>query len=153
CGVLLTTGVLLFLWFFAKDARALLSLVLVVPFLSVLLVLWRLGNVQTAALRVAATCFGPLYLRRRLAAAAMLGRDGGADGPSFVVLSLVLSWFSDTGAYFAGRFLGKHKLYEEVSPKKTVEGALGGLAAGIVGALVGHFFYLRSLPILDAVIL
>ena len=61
----------------------------------------------------------------------------------------MLSWFSDTGAYFAGRFLGKHKLYEAVSPKKTVEGALGGLAGSVLGALCGHFFYLRSLPLLD----
>ena len=36
--------------------------------------------------------------------------------------SLGLAWFADTGAYFAGRFLGRHKLYEAVSPKKTRRG-------------------------------
>jgi phosphatidate cytidylyltransferase len=45
----------------------------------------------------------------------------------------MFAWFGDTGAYFAGRFLGKHKLYEAVSPKKTVEGAIGGLAAASSG--------------------
>jgi phosphatidate cytidylyltransferase len=86
-----------------------------------------------------------------MGAIALLRRDAGApgthDGASFVVLALTLAWLSDTGAYFAGRFLGKHKLYEAVSPKKTVEGALGGLAAGTVGALVIHVVLLSSMPI------
>ena len=63
------------------------------------------------------------------------------------MLALMLSWLSDTGGYFAGRLFGKHKLYPAVSPKKTVEGAIGGLAGAIVGALIAHFFYLRSLPL------
>ena len=46
----------------------------------------------------------------------------------------MFAWFGDTGGYFAGRFLGKHKLYEAVSPKKTVEGAIGGLAGSVLGA-------------------
>ena len=42
-------------------------------------------------------------------------------------MTMMFAWWGDTGGYFAGRFLGKHKLYEAVSPKKTVEGAIGGL--------------------------
>ena len=57
--------------------------------------------------------------------------DLGADGASYVVMTLMFAWWGDTGAYFAGRFLGKHKLYEAVSPKKTVEGAIGGLARSV----------------------
>jgi phosphatidate cytidylyltransferase len=88
-----------------------------------------------------------------MATLAMLKRDAGADGPGFVVLALMLSWLSDTGAYFAGRFLGKRKLYEAVSPKKTVEGAVGGLAGSVGGALLGAFGYLTSLPASHAVVL
>jgi len=69
------------------------------------------------------------------------------------VFVLVVVWAGDTGAYFAGRFLGKHKLYEAVSPKKTIEGAIGGLAAAVLGAIVGHYFYLRSLPLVHAIVL
>ncbi len=44
----------------------------------------------------------------------------------------VTAWGSDTGAYFAGSFLGKHKLIPHVSPKKTVEGAIGGMIAAML---------------------
>ncbi len=56
---------------------------------------------------------------------------------------LFATWATDTFAYFGGRFLGRHKLFERASPKKTVEGFLVGLAgACVVGALsarwLGH---------------
>lgn len=150
---IVTLAVMGVLWHFGANAKALLTMVLLLPILSTMLVLLRLGEIPTAALRVASGTFGPLYLGCGLGAVVLLRRDGGADGPSFVVLSLMLSWLSDTGAYFAGRFLGKHKLYEAVSPKKTVEGAIGGLFGGLVGALLAHYFYLKSLPLVDGVVL
>jgi phosphatidate cytidylyltransferase len=133
------------------DPKVVLTLVLLLPLLAMALVLWRLGDISTATLRIASTAFGPLYLGGGLGASVLLRRDAGADGPAFVVLTLMLSWLSDTGAYFAGRFLGKHKLYEAVSPKKTVEGAIGGVVGGVVGALLAHFGYLRSLSLVDGI--
>ncbi|MBI2602924.1 MAG: phosphatidate cytidylyltransferase [Deltaproteobacteria bacterium] len=50
----------------------------------------------------------------------------------FLVLGIVMA--NDTGAFFAGRFLGKHLLLPRLSPKKTWEGVVGGLAGGILGA-------------------
>jgi phosphatidate cytidylyltransferase len=153
-GALLTVGVLGVLWQWTGNAKVLVTMLLLLPFLSMGLVLLRLGEMRTAALRVAAGVFGPLYLGGGLATLALLRRDAGADGPSFVLLTFMLSWFSDTGAYFAGRFLGKHKLYEAVSPKKTMEGAIGGLAAAVLGGgVAAHFLYLRSLPLGEGVLL
>ena len=43
---------------------------------------------------------------------------------------------ADTGAYFAGHWFGKHKLAPEISPKKTVEGAVGGVITALVAVLV-----------------
>lgn len=54
----------------------------------------------------------------------------------YVTLCLVISWVADAGAYFVGSFMGKHKLCPNVSPKKTVEGAVGGIIIGIIGAIV-----------------
>ncbi len=49
-----------------------------------------------------------------------------------MLIVFVTAWCSDTGAYFAGSFLGKHKLIPHVSPKKTVEGAVGGMIAAML---------------------
>jgi phosphatidate cytidylyltransferase len=156
-GVALTETVIASLWFFTADARVLLTLLVVAPIVGLLLVLVRLGDVHTAAVRVMANTFGPLYVGGALGAIILLRRDGDDLGPhagaGFVVLALCLAWASDTGAYFAGRFLGKHKLYEAVSPKKTVEGALGGLAASLLSAVVAHFWFLPSLPLGEGAVL
>jgi len=152
-GVLMTLAVSAVVWFTGHDPRMWLAIGLAVPLLSQLLVLWRLGEIPTAALRVTTTTFGVIWLGVGMTAMAILRRDAGDDGPGFVVLALMLSWLSDTGAYFAGRFLGKEKLYPAVSPKKTRAGAVGGLGGAIAGALLAHFFYLRSLPLAHALLL
>lgn len=54
----------------------------------------------------------------------------------FFVISLGIPWVADGGAYFAGVFLGKHKLCPKISPKKTVEGFIGGIVAGVLVALI-----------------
>lgn len=76
-----------------------------------------------------------------------------SDGAWWVVCALVVTWMNDTTAYFAGRFLGKHKLYEAVSPKKTVEGAVGGLAGSVLGAVLAHFWFLPSLELVPGIVL
>ena len=60
------------------------------------------------------------------------------DGTARIALLLSVVIASDVSAYFVGRALGRHKLLPQVSPGKTVEGALGGLlGAGLASALVG----------------
>lgn len=64
------------------------------------------------------------------------------NGNYLYLLVFVGSWVSDTGAWFFGRLFGKHKLIPEVSPKKTVEGAIGGaLSAGAAFALYGFLVH------------
>lgn len=59
--------------------------------------------------------------------------DSQAQGIFFILYLLFSAWFGDSGAYFVGTFLGKHKLCPNVSPKKTVEGFIGGIVTvGIV---------------------
>lgn len=62
--------------------------------------------------------------------------DGGYfPGVFMIVYLLFCAWFGDSGAYFVGTFLGKHKLCPNISPKKTVEGFIGGIIT--VGVVVG----------------
>ena len=65
----------------------------------------------------------------------------GADGIAWIFFLLFLVFVGDTGAYYAGTYHGRRKLWPSVSPKKTVEGALGGLVASMaVGALFRILF-------------
>jgi len=59
-------------------------------------------------------------------------------GFSFVIITFVLTWCYDTGAYFIGSRLGRHPLLPGVSPGKTIEGAVGGMLSSIIGILVAR---------------
>ena len=52
-----------------------------------------------------------------------------------IILPFVCAWMTDTGAYTIGSLFGKHKLTPEISPNKTVEGAIGGLLFSIIGCI------------------
>ncbi len=62
------------------------------------------------------------------------------DGAYMIVLVFLSAWGNDTLAYCAGRLFGKHKMSPVLSPKKTIEGAVGGvIGAGLLGGLYGLF--------------
>ena len=151
-GVALTVSVAAVLYWYGGDARTLLTTIAALPLLSILLALIRLGDVRTAAPRMAATVFGPLWLNL-LMLLALLRRDQGSAGPGYVLMTLMFAWMADTGAYFVGRRFGRHKLYQAVSPKKTLEGFMGALLGAMLGALLAHFWFLPSIPLVDALLL
>lgn len=59
------------------------------------------------------------------------------NGHRWLLLALLVIWGADTGAYFAGRYFGKHKLSPRISPNKTIEGLIGGALASLLVALIG----------------
>jgi len=81
-------------------------------------------------------CFIPLYFPLMYES---------AHGVEWIVLFLFLVFAGDTGAYFAGMRFGKHKLYPTISPKKTVEGAIGGIVSGVVITLFSKLVFFKSL--------
>ncbi len=148
-GVALTWSVSGAIYLGGSSPKVWATVLIVVPVAGLLFPLLRLGDIQTAGLRAATFAFGPLYCAIPLTLLGILRRDYNAG---FVLLALMLSWFSDTGGYFAGRFFGKHKLYEAVSPKKTVEGAIGGLLGSVLGGVWASVHYLNGhLPLLHAI--
>ena len=96
---------------------------------------------------IAVTVFGIMYvgwLGSHLVMIRQLPEALGADptmGAKLVFLVALLTWACDSGAYLAGVAVGRHKLLPRVSPKKTVEGALGGLVgAGLMGWICSMTF-------------
>lgn len=88
----------------------------------------------------ALTVFGPVYagLPLGLITYVRARYDGSSAAYWWILLALLATWGADTGAYFVGRALGRHKLAPKISPNKTVEGAIGGLLVGTLAvALVG----------------
>ncbi len=57
-------------------------------------------------------------------------------GRFYVLMSFAMPWFCDIGAYFVGSFLGKHKLCPGISPKKTVEGLVGGIGISVAVSML-----------------
>lgn len=74
------------------------------------------------------------------------------DGLKWVFCALIITWGNDTCAYFAGRFLGRHKLYPAVSPNKTWEGFAGGMAGSILGMLIAKWSFFPVLSLADCFI-
>lgn len=87
-------------------------------------------------------CFSSMVIIRYSGSHLGTGSDE-IDGKYVYLLAFLGAWVCDTFAYFVGKFLGKHKLIPEISPKKTIEGSIGGIIFTIGGfALYG--FILNS---------
>jgi phosphatidate cytidylyltransferase len=145
-GVVMSCACAAVIYAFGEDARALVTLIVLCPIVGFLSTLWRLGQLNTAALRLMTSAAGPLYVGL-LGFLALLRNMPGDEGPAYILMTLMFAWMPDSGAYFAGRAFGKTKLYEAVSPKKTREGFIGGLLGGAVAAALAHFWYLPTIPL------
>ncbi len=83
---------------------------------------------------IAAILFGGVFISYCLSYFLRLEASG--IPPAYLLLPFILSFACDTFAYFAGLTLGKHKLAPKVSPKKTIEGSVGGLAGNVLCGLL-----------------
>jgi phosphatidate cytidylyltransferase len=120
--------------------------------------LWRGGDFGRAFGDIGATLFAAAFvgllfgylLSLRLLRDAVKGDEMGSD---LVFLLFFVVWGSDVFAYAVGRLLGRRRLAPGVSPKKTVEGAIGGLLGAILLAFVARAWFLYRLTVRDAILL
>ena len=107
----------------AEYARMALLLALAYAIYLFAVIVFRFKKVEMG--NIALLYMACLYVIGGFSAIVLL-RDEGAVGRFLFLIPFVFAWVTDTFAYFAGRLFGKHKLIPAVSPKKTVEGAIGG---------------------------
>jgi phosphatidate cytidylyltransferase len=143
-------GVLLIVWFyraplFGPDIGGLLAA-------SLLLILsGRLFSprpVEGALEDAAATFTGVVYVA--LLFSYQVGVRIGMDGRAWLVFLYLTIWASDIGAYAVGMNFGRHRLYEKVSPKKSVEGLVGALAASAGTALICRAWFMPPIGAWEA---
>jgi len=108
---------------------------------------------------IAVTCFGVLYVGW-LSAHFVLLRElpwragtGYADGARYVLLAFWLTWCCDTGAYAVGRVFGRNRPWSRISPRKSLEGSLGGFAAAIGAGALARVWFAPFLGVRDALVL
>lgn len=109
-----------------------------------------LGNLSTTFFGIlyVAGCFGALVGLREMNLMAH------PNANSYIIISLFATiWICDSSAFFVGKFIGKHKLFARVSPKKTWEGAIAGLLMAVLFSIVARNNFLRFISIYDAIIL
>jgi phosphatidate cytidylyltransferase len=66
--------------------------------------------------------------------------------PKIIIGLFILIWTNDTFAYIVGKSIGKHKLFERISPKKTIEGFIGGAVFAVLGGFLISKLYIRPNP-------
>jgi len=81
-----------------------------------------------------------------------LRNDFPVMGPKLVFFLLLVVWLGDAGAYYVGKRFGRRQMSPRISPKKTIEGGIGGLATSIITAIVAHFTFFPEVPLMHAII-
>ena len=117
-------------------------------------------ELKQSLVSASATVFGVVYVA--LLAGCLIGVRMIADAPRaetpHIAAKLLTTFFAivmmtDTGAYYTGRTIGRHKLAPRISPGKTIEGAIGGFVMAVVTGLLCKLSFFREIPITHALVL
>jgi len=144
--------------FFAANAMGFMAakgLLALIPFIFLLFIveLWR--NKTNPFTNIAFSLLGIIYISLPLGLLMYFFDPVVLSGPyhyGIVLGFLLILWLNDTGAYFVGSLIGKHKLFERISPGKTWEGSFGGAIFALLTAW-GLSFLFRQLDLLHWMIL
>ncbi len=128
--------------FHQESLSVLPSVILLISFLLLFLMFF---NHQTSAIgNLAITLFGFVYLAIPLSCALRINyffpEQDVQDGRLWLAYLLVVSKMTDIGAYFCGKSFGKTQLAPSISPKKTIEGSMGGAGAALIASVVFSLF-------------
>ena len=134
---------------FAKNPLVPLMALTLLVLAFCLIELFRLKEIPKAAGDAALILMGFLYVPLLLSHLVMIRML--PHGVSWLFLIMVIVMSGDSAAYYVGSSLGKTKLYPAVSPKKSVEGSLGGLAGSVIGAFIAKAVFFPELSAVDCI--
>ena len=122
--------------------------------MSALYFLFNFKDINTVAERMGYLVLGIIYIAFTLPYIGVVADfpDKSINGKYLLVMIFAITWGNDTFAYTFGRLFGKHKLYEKMSPKKTIEGAIGGVLGGMGLAILVKLYLLTSLSLTNILI-
>ena len=136
--------------FLSRDYLIILGAVTLLVLFSALLFLFRITDVRRSAGEASLFLMGFFYVPFLLGHLILV--RGEPFGSQWVLLLLVIVMSGDSAAYYVGSSFGRNKLYPVVSPNKSREGAVGGLAGSIIGALCFKWLFFPELTVADAAI-
>jgi phosphatidate cytidylyltransferase len=151
-GLLAATGIMAAFYFGRPEwIPAVLAALVILELIVELALNPHLASTLATA---ATTLFGVLYvaLLGGFIIALRVVPDAGTRLPAkLLTLFFMIVFAGDTGAYYTGRTLGRHKLAPRISPGKTVEGAIGGLLGNAAAALGAHYWFFPELRLSHAI--
>ena len=104
---------------------------------------------KTGLLDTAVVVFGAFYVAWLLGHLILINQL--ANGPFLIFFLFLVTWANDTAAYYVGTLLGRHPMAPVISPRKTWEGAVGGLLGSVAAAFACRAWFLDSLSLSETV--
>jgi phosphatidate cytidylyltransferase len=135
---------------FAADNRLILTGIGLLFLVFALLFLFCIREIADAAREVAYAILAFIYIPFMLMHLVMLRQT--ELGVQWLMVMMLIVMTNDSAAYYIGSAFGKNRLYPLVSPKKSIEGALGGLAGSVCGVLLAKFTFFQQLTLIDALV-
>ncbi len=132
----------IFYYIFNSNSEISLFIIIVLTFI---LLINSVLNVKYNVIDISVTLLGFVYCGISFSFISLVNQM--PYGKYMVWIIFLSSWMCDTAAYYTGRIFGKRKLCPKVSPKKTIEGSIGGLIGSMVACSAFGFFISKSVPI------
>ena len=131
------------------DKSLLLPVLTALVLVAALTLLFRFRDISQATREWATLAAGFLYVPLLLSQLILLRAE--PSGQLWILLLLLIVMSGDSAAYYVGTAFGKNRLYPAVSPKKSIEGSLGGLAGSLVGAFLAKSTFFPGLTAVDCI--
>ncbi len=133
-----------------SDMRLILGGITLLFIAAAFHVLFRFSSIQTAASDIGLLVLSLIYIPLLMTHIQLVRQLD--HGVNWLLLIMLIVMTNDSAAYYTGCRFGKHRLYEAVSPKKSIEGSLGGLVGSYIGTFVAKYTFFPELGLIDLLV-